>query len=72
MKCLTLTLSALAICSYTSAQSLNYPLLWWNDNQINVPQETTAQASNFDTIMALKADAANSDLIVFLNNGLST
>ena len=72
MKCLTLTLSALAICSYTSAQSLNYPILWWTENQFSAPAETTTSSTNFDAIMALKADAANSDLIVLLNNGLST
>ena len=72
MKCLTLTLSALAICSYASAQSLNYPILWWGENLPKSPQETITQVTNFDTIMALKSDASSSDLIVFLNNGLST
>jgi hypothetical protein len=72
MKCLSLVLSTLAISSYVSAQTLNYPLFYWNQQNGGVPVETTATINAFDAISALQTDSKEADLIVILQNGLST
>jgi hypothetical protein len=58
MKCLSLVLSTLAIATSVSAQSLNYPLLWWDQYTTNTPQETSGLTTEFDGMSALKTASA--------------
>lgn len=70
MKCLSLVLSTLAVSSYVSA--LNYPILWWDQFNHNHPTETNTQINSFEVISALEIASKQSDLVVLLQDGLST
>jgi hypothetical protein len=58
MKCLTLVLSTLAIATQVSAQTLNYPLLWWDHYSTSTPVESSELTSDFDGLSLLKNSAA--------------
>lgn len=73
MKRLSLVLSALALSSYVSAQhTVNYPLLWWNQFADSAPVETLEPATNFIALNGLVTASQNSDLLMLVQDGLST